>query len=104
MLRRRLVDQGDLIMWPQRSVRISLNPNGTHDVFLLSTLGVVTCNRFIKYPRRSHRDWCWHGPHDIPCGYRYVETVSDTVGFFRPPTGIVRDILIAVCRCRGSHD
>jgi hypothetical protein len=50
------------------------------------------------------RDWCSHGHHDGPCGYRYTETVRDDVGIFAPPTGIVRDILVGVCQCQGDHD
>lgn len=51
MRRRRLIDQGHNITMAQRSVRISRNPNGTHDVFLLSTGGIIICNRFIRRPR-----------------------------------------------------
>jgi hypothetical protein len=45
---------GDVVMFPQRTVRISRNPNGTHDVLLLSTMGVIICQRFIRKPRRNH--------------------------------------------------
>lgn len=40
------------VRYPQRYVRINRNPNGTHDVFLHSTMGVITCLRFIRNPRR----------------------------------------------------
>lgn len=43
---------------------------------------------------------CSHPTHTgHVCGYYLVETVSDTVGFLAPPTGIVRDILVGQCRC-----
>lgn len=53
MSRHRLMTQPkDYILYTQCTVRISRRPNGTHDVFLHSTLGVVTCSRFIRNPRR----------------------------------------------------
>jgi hypothetical protein len=50
------------------------------------------------------RDWCSHGPHEGQCGYKYIETVRDDYAIFAPASGIVRDILVDTCSCRGDHE
>lgn len=54
-------------------------------------------------PRRP-ADWCNHGNHVGPCGFKYTETIRDDVGFFHPPSGITRTMLVGVCDCVGDHE
>lgn len=76
MIRRRrenLRHSKGYIQFPQRTVQISHNPNGTHDVFLHSVMGVITCSRYIRNPRRPasqtyFEEWL---SHKHPAAYRY---------------------------------
>lgn len=54
MNKRRLTDQLYSITMNQRTVRIIRNPDGSHDVFLHSVMGVITCSRHIRKPASHH--------------------------------------------------
>lgn len=52
----------------------------------------------------SNYDWCSHGRHDAPCGFKYTEEIRDDVGYFMAPTGITRTLLVGTCQCEGDHE
>lgn len=46
------------------------------------------------------RSNCNHGHHEGVCGYKYVQTIK----YPTVPLGLVREILVDVCRCVGDHE
>ena len=47
---------------------------------------------------------CNHPAHEWgSCNHAITEDIRDDVGYFAPPTGITRTLIVARCKCRNGN-